>query len=99
MAQSCVFCGNQVVWADVLATREGMRVADIADSRGLLALEEKQQYIHMGMVCAPCCGGKPHAQVEESHCYECGDNGAPRECHDGVTRVLCVPCWYGHYMH
>jgi hypothetical protein len=37
--------------------------------------------------------------VEESHCYECGDNGSPRMCHDGVTRVLCVPCWYGHYMH
>jgi len=56
MAQSCVYCGNQVVWADVMATREGMRVADIADSKGLLALEERQQYIHMGMVCGPCCG-------------------------------------------
>lgn len=76
MAQSCVFCGNQVVWADVMATREGMRVADIADSRGLLALEEKQQYIHMGMVCAPCCGDPASVlgdDFEEGpECWACG---------------------------
>lgn len=63
MAQSCVYCGNRVVWADVMATAEGVRVADIADSRGLLALEEKQQYIHVGMVCGPCCDA-PHVHSQ-----------------------------------
>jgi hypothetical protein len=41
------------------------------------------------------------ALVDEECCYECGDYGtpSPRVCHDGLVRILCTPCWYGHYMH
>lgn len=96
MAQSCVFCGNQVVWADVMATREGMRVADIADSRGLLALEERQQYIHMGMVCAPCCD-KPKV-MPDSHpgdgkeCFACGSTNTVYVQEHGIGYLWCARC-------
>lgn len=63
MAQSCVFCGNQVVWADVMATHEGTHVAGIADFHGVDALTEKQQLVHMGRVCGACCDA-PHVHSQ-----------------------------------
>lgn len=72
----CVYCGNQVVWADVMATTVGQRVALTADSRGLLALEEREQYIHMGVVCAPCCGSPAPITSDDfedgPECWSCG---------------------------
>ena len=55
MAQSCVFCGNQVVWADVLETDEGAYASRLADTFGMEALTEKRQIILMGKCCAECC--------------------------------------------
>lgn len=50
----CIDCDRPVVWADVLATPEGAKVAMIADSFGVEPLSERRQAIYHGWVCAEC---------------------------------------------
>lgn len=54
MAQLCVYCGNRVVWSEVLDTDEGAYASRLADTFGMEALTERRQIILMGMVCAEC---------------------------------------------
>ena len=44
----CIDCDRPVVWADVLATPEGAKVAMIAGSFGADALSERCQAIYHG---------------------------------------------------